>query len=283
MVRPRCALLCLAALVVFSTLSGCEQESLDADVSAAHSAFVAAVKNKDAGALFDMAPAEVRTYFDTLYSTLTKVVADVKDKYPAVEREPALEALAAERLEGVTSGRELFAALLDLEAVHGGEDVDRGLEAVSIQKTDTDATVQTAAGESFVYVMEDGKWKAATIRAQLERYPSVKRLRANIQTAHNNLQTWAKATTETLDPTKPEGAFNVVVQAVQRGARVMLFEQLDEVSRKHLADALVAVKALQSHLEARFPKADARRKYLAERKLEWAERVADQKSLFAGM
>ncbi len=276
---------CSVFLLLTTCLLACQEEVLDPEITAVHESFVAAIRAGDVAKLYEMTPDEARAYFDKLWSTWFDVATRVKEQYPAHERDAALEALAWERLKDLDSGRAMFTALIDFDNLNAGADsgVERGLKPVSIQRGDGEATVETASGERFRYVLEGETWRAATILAQLERYPTLKRLRANLKVAHANLGTRARASAESTDLRKPQGAYNVVLLAVRRGARVMLFQQLDDASRKHVEAALAVIKQLQEATEKRFPGADARRTYLASRNIAWIERVADAPGLFAGL
>lgn len=265
-------------------LASCqEQKALDADVVAAFDGFMAAVKARDAGRLYDLSPKPLHERMDALQTELSDLVGRLDSDYPMTDRPEALAAIGADLVRGTTSGRDLFVALVDFDAVRLGADAERGLAPAEVRVQEDEATLTTAGGETFQFVREDDEWRCTTLLTQLDRYPSLRRLRGNMKTASANLEAWLRATRETTDHGKPEGAFNLVVLSVRRGARMMIFSLLDEQSLERLKAATKVVAALQAAAEARYPKPSQRAEYLTGRGIAWVERVGDERALFAAL
>jgi len=280
----RLAEFAVAALIATAlTLCGCDKDEHDPEVLGAHETFIAAIKARDAGRVLELSQPELAEHMDKLYAEMAEVAARITKEYPAHDRDAALANIGAELLKGVSSGRELFIALVDFTAVRWGADVDRGLAVKRIDRDGAEAVVETAGGETFRYIQAKDGWHCTTALAQFESYPSLKTLRHNIGIAKRNLGTWSKATAESLDPTKPEGAFNIVALTVKRGARVMLYGLLDKPSHERLKAGAAAATKYQAAVEKRFPKKADRHAYLQKRGISWVERVSDEKTLFAAL
>ncbi len=271
------------ALVLFVALIGCNDQEHDSEVRDAHERFVAAVKSRDAGRVFELSQPELAQEMDALHKELSEIVARIHKEYPKTDRDVTLSAVGGDLLKGVSDGRELFIALIDFETVRCGADVDRGLAIKRIDRDGDEAVVETLGGETFRYVLSKDGWRCTAALAQLQSYPSLKTMRHNIGVAAKNLDTWSKAAAESIDPMKPEGAFNIVAAAVKRGARVMIFELLDKRSQTRLKAGFEVVQRYQEAVEKRFPKGAARREYLTKRGIGWTERVADARTLFAAL
>ena len=270
-------------LLASTLLLACATQEHDPEVKSAFEAFVAAIKARDAGRLYELSPPSLAEEMDGLQAELVALVGRVEREYPKSDRDGTLEALGPVAARSARTGRELFIALIDFDAVSVSAAVDRGLEIERIVVSGQEARVETRAGEIFQFVRVNDQWRCTTLLSQLEVYASLKRLRANMKVAATNLDRWEQATAENTNVRKPEGAFNVVVEAVRRGARVKVFEMLDEVSRKHLTSGLETIQKLQKALEKRYPNLAERTAYLQSHSATWVERVADEKSLFAGL
>ncbi|MFT5432416.1 MAG: hypothetical protein ACI9OJ_003115, partial [Myxococcota bacterium] len=270
----------LPALLVSGLTTACQKQEHDPSLAAAFEEFASAIRAQDAGRLWDLSPAELHDRLDTLYEELSDVIDSVKNQYPQSDREAALQNLAADRVAGVTSGKELFIAFLALDALSTSPAVARGLEIESTRLTGPEGTVITRGGETFLFVREGDGWRCTSLLAQFESFPSLRTLRANMQTAKSNIETWSKATAETTDRTKPAGTLNVLARASRRQARVMVFQLLDKASKEQLAAGAKAASEFKAELAKRIPSADARKKYLVDRKMSWLLRVGTPKSLF---
>lgn len=275
-------LTCVAALTLALACAE-EPKTFDPTVTEAFNAVVGAVRAKDGGRLYDLSPKATRELVDTLFAEQRSALDAVRDAYPEADRAQALESLGGSLVEGAESGRDLFIALLDLNRLTLDAAAERGLEIDAVTVSDTEAVLTTKGGETFRFVKEADGLKVANFGAQLEASAGLRKLRANLAIARKNLAAWDKAISETTDRTKPEGTFNVLVEAVRRGARVMVFEILDKASRDELTAALAVVKSLQAASERQFPDPAARRAALASKKLEWVERIADERSLFVAL
>ena len=266
-------------------VSACQQEEvvLDSEVVSAYDTFVQAIRTHDAISLYELSPGELRARFDALYAELNGIIARIEREYPAVDRADALQALAADTVRKAKNGRELFVALVNVQGIEESEAIRSGLQVATTSVDGDKAIVTTRGGEAFHFERDRGKWRCTTLVEQLDSYASLSTLRTNMMTAASNLDVWLKARRETVDPTRPEGAANIILQAIRRGRRVTVFERLDDASKKHLADGAAAVKELLAALERRFPTKDERTRFLSDQKLGHLEKVADAKSLFAAL
>mgnify|MGYP000099904091 CR=1 FL=1 len=85
-----------------------------------------------------------------------------------------------------------------------------------------------------------------TLLTQLDNYPSVRTLQANIKTARENLATWSKVTQETTDRSKPESTLNVLARANQE-----LGADFDLDGFRHFARYDRELGRIEMHLESR--------------------------------
>ncbi len=273
----------LLAVALIALACAEEPKSFDPAVTEAFEALVGAVRAKDAGRLYDLSPKATRDLADALYAEQRAALDAVSDAYPAADRATALESLGGSLAAGATSGRDLFIAMVDWSRVTLDAAADRGLAIDAVTVSDTEAVLTTTGGETFRFVKEEGALRVANFGAQLEASPGLKKLRANLAIARKNLTAWDKAISESTDRSKPEGTFNVLAEAVRRGARVMVYELLDPLSRTELTAALKVVNSLQAAAEKAHPDLAARRAALGAKKLEWVDRIADERSLFVAL
>lgn len=269
--------------LILSSITACSEPEHDPEISAAYDLFVAAIKAGDGGQVYELSVSALHEEMDSLHSDLTATVERIDSEYPAETRDDALESVAAELVRGAKDGRGLFISLLDFEALRPDADAERGLGIGKITRTGDEATVETLGGEVFQFIKEGSDWRCKTALTQLERYPSLRVLKLNRRTAERNMAVWKKAQTGSVDVSKPAGALNVVAAAIQRGARVMIYESLDAPSLKQIQASLPLVKTLQKESAKRFPKAAARQAWLAKEGVAWTERVTDDRSLFAAL
>lgn len=271
--------ICLVAVLALST--GCQEEEHDPEIVDAFDSWVGAIRAKDAGRVYDLSPRSLHEKVEALHAELSAIVLRVKKEYPKAGRDAALEHLAADIVRGAQDGRALFVGLVDFSRVSFGAEIDSGLKVASVTRGESEATVTTAAGETYRFVLEDDTWKCAAMLTQFETYSSLTMLRANMGIALQNLDSWSRATQETLSMNKPVGAFNVIAAAVARGRRVTVYENLDEASHAQIKEGLAKVRALQAAAANHFKTDAAHHAFLKERQLTWVARVVDEKSLFA--
>ena len=261
---------------------GCSDTSeFDPDVVSAYESFIVGIKTGDGGRLWDLSPPELHEAVEKLRTDMMETAALVREEYPASDQDIALQNLASELYDGTESGREMFVRMFDKESIDVDENVERGLEPVVVRVNGAEAVVVTRGGERFRFEKVENEWRCTTLVAQFEAWPPLGRLRKNAKVAQKNIQSWRRNKQETTDRSKPVGAFNIVLEAVRRGARVTVYEQLDKGSRDILKKAYEQCLALQKALEKRFPAKSARSKHLATRNAAWIERVANEKTLFA--
>ncbi len=254
------------------------QQALDALVSAA--------RDKDAAALWAISPAKLHSRFDALAADLVTTWERVQRDYPAAEQAAALESLGEPTLKSALvegTGAELFAALTDFTRIGTGEAVDRGLAVSSVTRDGDTATLKTQNGESFRFVREGDAWKAAVLLDRLDAHPTIAGLGAHVRDVKKVLDGWVKTRQESVDPKRPEGAFNVAMEAIRRTRRVTLFEMLEPSARAKLDAAFATVEKLQKAAELRYPTLAERKSVLDARKLAWIEGVPDAKALFVAL
>lgn len=269
----------LSILLLLLAAPGCQEKEHDPGVTAAYKAFIGAVKARDAGKLWELSPAELRTRFDALQGQLAAVTKRVQKEYPTSDREATLTSLGSAEVRAATNGKELFLALVDFDALGQGDAVDRGLEIDEIGISGTEATVTTRGGEGFLFVRDGDEWRCTTLVTQLEQYSSLQRLKANIKVATANMDRWSKVTRETTDPRRADGALNTVAEAVKGKDLLLVHKMLDKPSKEHLAAGYKVVAKLQAALEKRFKRPE-RKAWLTPRKIDWIEKVGDAKALF---
>ena len=280
-VGPSRGYLCCALVAVLSVVACEEEPEFDPAVLTAYESFTNAVKAGDGGRVWELSPPELHSMVEELRDELIAVAALVREEYPTSDRDLALQNLAAELYEGTETPREMFIRLLDKDAMSADGGTDKGLTPVEVKVYGAEAVVETKGGETFRFELYGDDWRCTTLVAQLEAWPSLVRIRKNAEIVRRNIKSWRRNKQETTDRSKPAGAFNIVLQAVQRGKRVTVFEQLDKTSRETLKQAYTACQQLQKQLEVKFPAKAARTAYLEGRKSQWVEQVANEKTLFA--
>jgi hypothetical protein len=230
-----------------------------------------------------MAPASLKERVDALYQGLSQLVEQVKREYPKAEVDAMLEGLAVELVKSADSGKGLLMGLLDFGGVKSGPQTKQGLEIGEIWVGVEKATVTTRAGETFPFVLEGEKWRCSALLLQFNQNPSLRTLRANMKTVTANLRAWKQATSETTDPSKPTGVFNVVAKAVRRGARVKVYELLDDATLKQLKVGEELVQRIHRAGQKKFLRTANRQRYLKKLGLLWIDKVRGDKALFAGL
>jgi len=262
-------------------LSACQQEEHDPALVTVHTQMTTALIAADKETLYALSSADLHTRLEDFHSRWDQTVQRVRAEYPESEREKALKQLAADVSEKVGNGKELFVHLLSLNEDLTDGLVQQGLDIAELVLNGDRAVVTTKAGEVFEYRNENGQWRSTLLLNQWESYASVKMLENNIRTANANLDSWRVASRETTDQKKPEGAFNTIIQAVQKGYRMTVYTVLSAETIRLLNDGAKSATALRKKLKKQMPKEPERREFLVKRKIDWSTRVTDGRSLFA--
>ena len=276
----------LSTCILIGTLvisMGCQSNPSEQAVRDAFNGFIKAIQAGDGAALYRISPKELKDKVDALYVDLSKLVEQVKREYPKAEVAAMLQGLAADLIKGCDGGKDLLISFLDFSAVQRGQQVAHGLEIEDLWAGEFKASVSTRAGETFILLLEDGAWRCNSLLVQLDKNPSLRTLRANMKTVSANLEAWKQATRETTDLSKPAGAFNIIAKAVRRGARVKVYELLNETSIKQLNNGAELVQKLQRAIEKKFSRIANRQAFLKKHGLLWIEKVRGSKALFAGL
>ncbi len=262
-------------------LFACQQKEHDPALVAIHSQMTEALVSVDTETLYVLSSSELHTRLDDFHGRWEKTVQRVRKEYPTAEKEKALKQLAVGVSEKVENGKELFVHLLELPDGPVDGLVKQGLEIAELVLNGDRAVVTTKAGEVFEYRFENGQWRCTLLLNQWESYPSVKMLENNIKIANANLDSWRVASRETTDQKKPEGAFNTIIQAVQKGYRMTVFTVLSTETIRLLNQGAKSAVALRKKLKKQMPKEPERREFLVKRQIDWSTRVTDGRSLFA--
>ena len=272
----------LLAACIFVGFAACDDEPVfEPTVTAAFQSFVGAVKAGDGGRLWELSPPEFHSLVEKFRTEMLEISRLVREEYPESDRDIALQNLASELYEGTGTPREMFIRMLSKDAMTTDDATDRGLQPVAVKVYGDEAVVETKGGETFRFELLGDEWRCTTLVSQLESWPALTRLRKNAGVARRNIESWRRDKQETTDKNKPAGAFNIVLKAVRRGARVTVYEQLDKSSRRALKQAFDTCAKLQKELERRFPRKSSRIAYLTKRNARWVEQVANEKTLFA--
>jgi len=247
------ALLLAGLLAMGATLAavGCGEDEADegSAVEVAFQSLVDAIRRRDADALYALTTNRTRTFLDSFAKDLGDAERLMRAYFPEWQQQTFAQQLALARLGGAKDGRELFARLVDFDRAREGDAVHGGLEhEPAVIQGDT-ATLKTAAGELFVFVLEDGTWRATAYDA-VTTLPLVGTLEQNIATLRDNVRRLKELYATANDPKAPEGAFNQLRDALVKGDGKIVFTLVDDEGRKALGRLRAALTALKTLPEA---------------------------------
>ena len=181
-------LLSIAVLLCLSALTGCEENLDPATPQGAMHQLRDAVMARDANAILARSSAQTHQRLAELHTLLKEQRQAIAERYPEEHRAAARTAYPPGVLEAADT-EALFQALVTsrLAALETTDGLRYGLTVMGTPTTDGEhSQVSTQSGETFEFVLEDGRYVTTTFERTLAR--NLERARIYQQTLTENLK-----------------------------------------------------------------------------------------------
>jgi hypothetical protein len=254
--------LLLGCSILLSLLTGaCGLSGEQAEIAATLEETINALETGDLAKLWDVSAPEAREKLVTLHTQIRRAMETIDVIYPQEERRVARASIGADfmgsiPLDGENRGARLLAAFIKPEELRMDQAARDGLRNKGAQIDGDRATIQTSAGEVFTFQRTTEGWRSALVMDILERNSAFRTIEENVSTVLKAAEGKRRAWVESLDPTTPNGAFNLMQQTLAKKPidTETFFTLLDGPTRKLFTQALLTSRDIQKRLQKRVPR-----------------------------
>lgn len=235
-----------AAAVILLLLAGCKEPSPEAvAVSKAFDALQTAIYTGDAGALWDLSVPDLHQEVHLLRERMAKATQVLDDVYSAEEARVIRRDIGGDLLDNVTEDRQLFIALAPMGGAERSDEIKAGLEHDPATINGKEATVETRGGEVYRFFKgDDDVWRSDLALEAFRSWPSLKTLIANLDRVDENVEAMRRQRDLLRDARTPEGAFNMLREALVGQNMDVVYTLLTPASRDGIRTAIDAWAAL---------------------------------------
>jgi hypothetical protein len=261
--------LLLGCSILLALLTGaCGLSGEQAEIATTLEETIDALETGDLAKLWDVSAPEAREKLVTLHTQIRRAMETIDVIYSQNERREARASIGANFLGSIPldaqdRGARLLAAFIKPEELRMDQAARDGLRNKGAQIDGDRATIQTSAGEVFTFQRTAEGWRSALVMDILERSSAFRKIEENVSTVLKAAEGKRKAWVDSLDPTTPNGAFNLLRKTVTKTPldTGTLFTLLDEPTRKVFAQALKTARVIQKRLQKGVPRAKRRGLY----------------------
>lgn len=234
-----------AALVTVAlalTAAGCKEPHPEAaSVAKVFQALQAAIYTGDAGALWDISVPELHQEVHALRERIARTSSVLDDVYSAEEARVIRRDIGGDLLENVTTDRQLFIALAPLGGAEKSDEITAGLEHAPAVVNGKQATIETKGAEVYRFVKgDDDVWRTDLALEAFRTWPSLAGLIANLDRVDENVEAMRRQRDLLRDARTPEGAFNMLREALVGQNMDVVYTLVTPASRDALRKALDA-------------------------------------------